>query len=98
MSNGEWIEPLVVVAVQVVGRILFPRGGGYGDEISWPWLVGVALAVLAAFASQTARSVDISGEADVVRDRRRRVFSFALWFSWAGIVWSLFYFRLGGIV
>lgn len=98
MSKGDWIEPLATGAVQLVGRVLFPRTGGYSDEISWPWLCGIVLALVAAAASNVARKAEIAGEADEAGSRRKWHFTVAFWFAWAGFAWSLFFFRFGRIV
>lgn len=98
MSKGDWIEPFVEAGGKALGRFLFPRSGNYADQISWPWLVGIALALVAVAACRGARAAEFADEAQEACAKRMRALSFAYWFSWAGLAWSVFFFRFGRAV
>ena len=74
-------------------RVLFPRTGGWSDELSWPWGVGVIIAMIAIYATRFGRSATVISETEHLGHSRKSTFRLALWASWGGLVWSLFFFR-----
>ena len=58
---------------------------------------GLGWSALPLLPPYRARHAVFADEAETLLDRRRGELRFAVWFSWAGVAWSLFFFRFGGV-